>query len=137
MLHCAVYLTTESVKSSALSLQSVDDIHGGDGLSLGMLGVGDSITNHILQEYLKNTTGLFIDEPRDSLDSTSASQTADSGLGDTLDVITQNLPVPLRASFSKSFSSFASAWHFVYDFKNWMNVKLVHREEYPYITDPK
>jgi len=109
MLHCAVNLTTESVKGSALSLQSVDDIHGGDGLSLGMLGVGDSITNHILQEYLENTTGLFIDEPRDSLDSTSASQTADSGLGDTLDVITQNLSVPLCASLSKSFSSFASA----------------------------
>ena len=76
-----------------------------------MLGVGDGITNDILKEYFKNTTGLLVDEPRDSLHSTSASQTADSRLGDTLDVITQNLSVPLCTSLSKSFSSFAPSWH--------------------------
>ena len=41
-------LTTKSVQSTALALQSVDNIHGGDGLSLGMLSVGDSISDDIL-----------------------------------------------------------------------------------------
>ena len=42
------FLTTESVEGSALSFQSIDDIHSGDSLSLGVLGVGDSITDDIL-----------------------------------------------------------------------------------------
>ena len=45
-------LTTKSVESTALTLQSVDYIHGGYGLSLGVLGVGDGITDDILQEHL-------------------------------------------------------------------------------------
>ena len=46
------FLTSESVQSTSLSLESIDDIHGGDGLPLGMLGVGDGITDDVLEEYL-------------------------------------------------------------------------------------
>ena len=38
---------------------------------------------HILEEDLENTTGLLVDEARDTLDTTSAGKTTDSGLGDT------------------------------------------------------
>lgn len=55
------YLTTETIKGTALSLQSVDDIEGSDGLALGVFGIGDSITNDTLEEGLQNTTGLFVD----------------------------------------------------------------------------
>jgi hypothetical protein len=48
-------LTTETVESAALALECVDDIHGGDGLSLGVLAVGDGVTDHVLEEDLKNT----------------------------------------------------------------------------------
>ena len=82
-----IRLSTESVQSASLTFQSVDDVHGGHRLPLGVLGVGNGITDDVLQEHLQNSTGLFVDESRDTLDSTSASQTADSGLGDTLDVI--------------------------------------------------
>jgi len=41
-------LTAESVQSTSLPLQSVDHIHGGDGLPLGMLGVGDGIPDDVL-----------------------------------------------------------------------------------------
>ena len=41
--------------------------------------------------FVENTAGLLVDETRDTLHTTSASQTADSRLGDTLDVITRNL----------------------------------------------
>ena len=104
-------LTSESVEGSSLTLQSIDDIHGGDGLPLGMLGVGDSITDDVLKEHLQDTTGLLVDESRDTLHSTTTSQTADRRLGDALDVITQYLAMTLGASLSQSLSSFSSSRH--------------------------
>ena len=106
-----VRLASESVEGTSLSLQGVDDIHCGDGLPLGVFAVGDSITDDILQEDLQHSPGLFVDQPRDTLDATSASQTSDSGLGDTLDVIPQNLAMTLGASLSQSLSSFTTARH--------------------------
>ena len=70
-----------------------------------MLGVGDGITDHVLQEHLEDTAGLLVDQTGDALHAATASQTADSGLGDSLDVITENLAMTLGASFSESFSS--------------------------------
>ena len=104
-------LTAESVQGTSLALEGVDHIHGGHGLPLGVLGVGDGITDDILEENLENTTGLLVDEAGDALDTTTTSQTADGGLGDTLDVITKNLPVALGAPLSESLSSFAASSH--------------------------
>ena len=104
-------LTSESVQSAALTLQSVDDIHGGDGLPLGVLGVGDCITDDILKENFEYTPGLFVDQSRDALDTASSRQTSDSWLGDTLDVITKNFPVSLGATFAQAFTSFSSSRH--------------------------
>ena len=80
-------LTSESVQGTSLSFQGVDDVHGGDSLPLGVLGVGDSIPDHVLQEDLQNSSGFFVDESRDTLDTTSASQSADGWLRDSLDVV--------------------------------------------------
>ena len=80
-------LTTESVEGLALSLQSVDDVHGNNGLSLGMLSVSDGIPDHTLQVVLQNTSGLLVDESTDSLNTTSSSKTSDRGFGDSLDVV--------------------------------------------------
>jgi hypothetical protein len=46
----ATRLTAEAIQGSALSLQSIDDIERGDGLALGVLGVGDGITDDRLEE---------------------------------------------------------------------------------------
>jgi hypothetical protein len=54
-------LTTETVEGTALALEGVDDIEGSDGLALGVLSVGDSVTDDTLEEGLKDTTGLFVD----------------------------------------------------------------------------
>lgn len=105
-------LTAEAVQSPALAFQSIDDVHGSDSLPLGMLGVGDGITDDILQEDLQDSTGLLVDQARDTLDTTSASQTTDGGLGDTLDVVTKDFSVTLGASLSKTFSSFTTTRHF-------------------------
>jgi len=58
-------LTSESVQGSALSLQGVDDVHGCDGLPLGVLCVCNGITDYIFQEDFEYTSGLFVDESGD------------------------------------------------------------------------
>ena len=104
-------LTAESVQGASLPLQGIDHIHGGDSLPLGVFGVGDGIPDHILQEDLEDTTGLLVDQARDTLDSSPPRQTPDGGLGDALDVIPQHLPVALGASLAESLSSFATSSH--------------------------
>jgi hypothetical protein len=76
-----------------------------------MLGVGDSITDDILQEHLEHTSGLLVDEARDTLYTTTTSQTSDSRLGDSLDVVTKHLSVTLSASLSKTLASFTTSRH--------------------------
>ena len=54
-------LTTETVQGTALALESVDDVKGGDGLALGVLSVGDGITDDTLEEGLQDTSSLLVD----------------------------------------------------------------------------
>jgi len=98
-------LSSETVQGAALAFQSVDDLHGSDSLSAGVLGVGNGITNDILQKDLEDSTGLFVDESTDSLDTTTAGQTANSGLGNSGNVISEDLAMTLGSSLSQSFSS--------------------------------
>ena len=93
-------LTAKSVQSTSLAFKCVHHIHGGHSLALGVLCVGHSITDHILKENFENTTSLFVDQARDSLDTATASKTTDSWLGDALDVVTKDLSVTLGTSFS-------------------------------------
>lgn len=46
------------VEGPSLPLQSVDDVQRGDGLPLGVLGVGNSITDGSLEEGLQDSSGL-------------------------------------------------------------------------------
>jgi hypothetical protein len=46
-----IRLSTETVKGSALPLESVDDIEGGDGLSLGVLSVGNRVSDDVLEDW--------------------------------------------------------------------------------------
>ena len=104
-------LTSESVEGTSLSLEGIDDIHGGDSLPLGVFSVGDSVPDDVLKEDLEDSTGLLVDESRDTLDSSTASQPSDGGLGDSLDVVSQHLAVTLGASLSEFLSSFATSSH--------------------------
>ena len=107
----AIDLAAETVQGAALALERVDDIHGGDGLSASVLGVGHGITDDVLEEHLEDTAGLFVDETGDALDTTTASETADRRLRDALDVVTENLAVTLGAALSESLTTFTSARH--------------------------
>ena len=104
-------LSSESVQGASLPLEGVDHIHGGDGLPLGVLGVGDGIPDDVLKEDLEDSTGLLVDEAGDPLDSSPPRQTADCGLGDALDVVPQHFAVTLGASLAESLSSLAASSH--------------------------
>lgn len=93
-----------------MTLESVDDIERGNGLAFGVLSVGDGITDDTLEEGLEDTTGLLVDHSGDTLDTTTAGQTTDSGLGDTLDVVTQDLAVTLGATLPETLATFAACW---------------------------
>jgi hypothetical protein len=43
---------------------------------------------------LENTPSLLVDQAGDTLDTTTTSETTDGRLGDTLDVVTEDLAVP-------------------------------------------
>lgn len=45
---------------------------------------------------------------RDTLDTATASETTDSGLGDALDVVAQNLPVTLGTALAKALATLAT-----------------------------
>ena len=104
-------LTTKAVQGTSLALQSVNNIHCGDSLTLGVFSVGNGIADDILKEHLEHTTRLFVNESRDALDSSTTCQSTDGRFGDTLDVITEHLAVTLGASLSESLSSFATTGH--------------------------
>ena len=126
-------LTAESVEGTSLALEGVDNVHGGDGLPLGVLGVGHGITDDVLKENLQNTAGLLVDETGDSLDTATTSKTTDGRLGDTLDVVTKNLPVTLGAPLSETLSSFAASSHVDLSCaETRMNAKL-HSDQYIYL----
>jgi hypothetical protein len=55
-------LTTESVEGAALAFQSIDDVEGCDGLSLGVLSVCDGIADDTFEEGLEDQASLFVDD---------------------------------------------------------------------------
>jgi len=106
------YLASKTVEGASLALEGVDDVESSHGLAAGVLGVGDGVADDVLEEDLEDTAGLLVDESRDALDTTTASQAADRGLGDALDVVAQHLAVALGGSaLSESLSSLSTARH--------------------------
>jgi len=93
-------LSSETVEGLSLTLEGIDNIHGSDSLTACVLSVGYRVADDILEEDLEHTAGLFIDKSRDTLDTATTGETADGGLGDTLDVIAEDLAMTLGASLS-------------------------------------
>ena len=79
-----------------------------DSIPLGVFSVGDRVTDDVLEEDLENTTSLFVDETRNTLDTTTAGKTTDSGLGDTLNVVAKDLAVTLSTTLSETLESIGS-----------------------------
>jgi hypothetical protein len=105
-------LSSESVEGTSLTFKSVDNVHSSDGLSLGVLAVGDCVTDDVLEEDLEYATGLFVDQTADTFHTTSSCKTSNGGFGDSLDVITQDFAMALSTSLSQAFASFAASRHY-------------------------
>ena len=107
-----------------MSLEGIDDIEGGDGLSLGVLGVGNGVLHNVLEELSENNSGLVVDEGADSLDTTSSGESSDSWLGDTEDGVLDGLGgESLGSALSSDLSELSSFsfgwWHFINLFINY------------------
>ena len=98
-------LGTETVERAALALESVDDVERRDRLALGVLRVRDRVADHAFKEELEHTTSLVVDQTRDTLNTTTTGETTDSGLGDTLDVVAQNLAMAFSTALSETFAA--------------------------------
>jgi hypothetical protein len=107
-------LAAEAVQSTPLPLQSVHDVHGGDGLPLGVLRVRHGVTDHVLEEHLENSAGLLVDETRNSLHTATTGQATDGRLRDALDVVAEHLAVTLRAAFPETLSTLATSRHIAF-----------------------
>jgi len=73
-----------------------------------VLSVCDSVTDDTLEEGLEDTAGLLVDHGGDTLNTTTTSETADSGLGDTLNVVTQDLAVTLGATLAETLATLST-----------------------------
>lgn len=102
-------LSAKAIQSLALTLEGIHNVHGSHRLATGMLGVGDRITDNILQKDLEDTASLLINKTRDALDTATTGHTADGGLGNALDVVTKDLAVTLGATLSEALASFSTA----------------------------
>ena len=103
--------SAETVEGSALSLESVDNVESGDGLSLGVFGVDNGVADNVLEEGAEDSASLLIDVGGDSLDATSSGQSADSRLGDSEDGLSEGLVVgeALGAGLAAAHAAFTFA----------------------------
>ena len=104
-------LAAKAVEGAALALERVHDVHSRDGLPARVLGVGDRVTDDVLEEHLEDATGFLVDEAADALDTTTASQAPDGGLCDALDVVPQDFPVALGAALAESLTALSAPRH--------------------------
>ena len=115
-----------------MALEGVDNVKRGNGFALGVFSVGDSITDDRFQERLKDTTGLLVDHlmnqsvsfkstrgckrdhgfmrltRRNTLDTTTTSETTNGGLRDTLDIVSQDLSVALSTALAETFTTLST-----------------------------
>jgi hypothetical protein len=73
-----------------------------------LFSVCNSISNHTFQKCLQNTTSLLIDHGGNTLDTSTTSKTSDSGLCDTLDIVTKNLAVTFGSALSETLATFST-----------------------------
>ncbi len=118
--------SAETVEGAALSLESVDNVESGDGLSLGVFGVHDGVADDVLEEGSEDGASLLVDVGGDSLDATSACQSADSRLGDSEDGLTEgsatevdSLSAGLAAHAALAFATAAA------DLSSWCHLFFV------------
>ena len=70
-----------AVEDAAIFLHSVDDIHGGNGFALSVLGEGEGVAHHLLQEIVDKAPHMLVSGERDALHTSPPGQSADGAVG--------------------------------------------------------
>lgn len=76
-LSCAV-----AIDDSAVLLECIDDVHGGDCEALGVLSVGEAVPDHSLEKVVDVLAHSMVGGQRDALHSSPPGQSADGAVGD-------------------------------------------------------
>jgi hypothetical protein len=108
-------LATEAVEGFSTALEGVDNVHGVHSLAAGMLSVGDGVSQGVFQKHFHDRANFFGDECVDALDTTTTSETADGGLGDTLDFVAKHPFVAFGPALAQSFATLPASRHCVGD----------------------
>merc|ERR1719359_1919997 len=101
---CSLYL--ETVDSTTALAEGGDDVLDGDGLVLGVFGVGGGITNDTVDEAAEDITDFTVDGTGDALDTTTASEAADGALRDGGGVSLEDLLDALTSTSGLTLSHF-------------------------------
>ena len=66
----------------------------------------DTKTPHVFEENLKNASSLFVNETRDTFDTTTTSQTTNGGFGNALNVVAKDLAVTLSSASANRYCQY-------------------------------
>jgi len=105
------FLSTETVEGTTAALERVDDVKRSNGFALSVFGVGDRVTNDVLEEDLEDAACLLVNQARDTLNTATACQATNGRLSDTLDVVAQDLAVALGTALSETLSTLSTTRH--------------------------
>ena len=67
------------------------------------------MVTYTLQEVFQYSTSFLINEARNTLDTTTTGEAANSRLGNTLDVVAQDFTMALSTGFSETLATFSTA----------------------------
>ncbi|KRW99414.1 hypothetical protein PPERSA_12518 [Pseudocohnilembus persalinus] len=70
---------SETIQSSSLSFQSVNNINSSNSFSSGVFSISNSVSDNVFQEGFQDLSGVVINERGNSFDSSSSGQSSDGG----------------------------------------------------------
>ena len=70
-----------------MALEGIHYIEGRDGLAARVARVLDRVADNIFQKDEHDPPRLLVNQPRNALDTTTAGEAANNGLGDALNVV--------------------------------------------------
>ena len=89
LVNIASKIEDTHVDGAALTVQSPHNVRGAHSLALAHFNYSANVAKKVLQEKLQVEPRLLVDIGRDALDAAAASEAADGGLGDALDVVAE------------------------------------------------
>ena len=90
LVNIASKIEDTHVDGATLTVQGPHNIRGAHSLTLAHFNHSANVAKKVLQEKLQVEPRLLVDVGRDALDAAAASEAADGGFGDALDVVAKD-----------------------------------------------